>query len=357
MRSKNISNTKKGRKIEMENESLAWAIEEFLQKKVKPCGTRKLNQARRCFDQTEIVTRPPYGLKQQEVLHAWLDQPVTGSKVNELAYALGQAIEFSIANYSRPKKTLICLYESFCHFLMETYGLDVPIDWDDYNIPDNREWKIIQMSTENKSIGEMAVELMVSERQIRNDLERLETDGLTFLDRKIPITGLKRKRGRIDFESTPHPILLLGNLMQVICLLEALRQYHSSTQSDIPKITAVQIWQNLSSYAKSVIIQRIKSGVYTSDLAWYYDLNLAVMQQDLFLTESMMVASNVSDQVLKCLKNSAVCSIRFRDEKGNIKILPTVIILRFLNRDVVVLHDIETGDELKLPFDQILSCE
>jgi len=343
----------------MPNDTLSQTIDAFLLKKVHPNGKRKYNQALGLFDQTEKTSRlHPYGLKQQDTLAEWLDLPLTGLRSNALAEALHQAIDDSIRNYTRQKQLPYDLYKSFCKFLEESYGIRVPIDWDAYNIQsNNREWQIIQMSTENKSIREMSERLMVSERQIRDDMNKLTDHGLTLLDRKIKISGLERSRGGIEFESTPHPILLLGNLMQVISLLESLRHYQQISQSDVPRITAHQIWQNLSNYAKTTIKNRIRDGVYDSELTWYENLDrpLSAREQDAFLTESAIAARNVQDQLIKCFKNGETSIIRYYDEKKVEQILTSVQI-RNLQRETVSLKNMATSQMIELDTWQIISC-
>ena len=198
---------------------------------------------------------------------------------------------------------------------------------------------------------------MVSERQIRDDMNQLTDHGLTFLDRKIKISGLERSRGGIEFESTPHPILLLGNLMQVISLLESLRHYQQISQSDVPRITAHQIWQNLSNYAKTTIKNRIRDGVYDSELTWYENLDrpLSAREQDAFLTESAIAARNVQDQLIKCFKNGETSIIRYYDENKVEQILASVQI-RYLQRETVSLKNMATGQMIELDNWQIISC-
>ena len=198
---------------------------------------------------------------------------------------------------------------------------------------------------------------MVSERQIREDMNQLTDHGLTLLDRKIKISGLERSRGGIEFESTPHPILLLGNLMQVISLLESLRHYQQISQSDVPRITAHQIWQNLSSYAKKTIKKRIRDGIYDSELTWYENLDrpLSAREQDAFLTESAIAARNVQDQLIKCFKNGETSIIRYYDENKVEQILASVQI-RYLQRETVSLKNMATGQMIELDTWQIISC-
>ena len=198
---------------------------------------------------------------------------------------------------------------------------------------------------------------MVSERQIREDMSELKDHGLTFLDRTIKISGLERSRGGIEFESTPHPILLLGNLMQVISLLESLRHYQQISQSDVPRITAHQIWQNLSNYAKTTIKKRIRDGIYDSELTWYENLDrpLSAREQDAFLTESAIAARNVQDQLIKCFKNGETSIIRYYDENKVDQILKSVQI-RNLQRETVSLKNMATGQMIELDTWQIISC-
>lgn len=342
----------------MTNDTLSQAIDAFLCRKVHPGGNRKYIQAKGIFDQSEQASRQTYGLKQQAALAEWLDQPLTGPSSDKLARALELAIGDSIMAYTRKKQLMCDLYQSFCSFLEESYGLHVPIDWDDYNVlSNNREWQIIQMSTENKSISEMSVQLMVSERQIRDDIENLNKNGLTFLDRKIKITGMKRVYGGIQFESTPHPILLLGNLMQVISILEALRHYQEISKSDVPKTTASEIWKNLSPYARTTIKKRIRDQVYESDYNWYegLDRSQTVQEQDTFLTESAIVASNVRDQLIKCLKNGELCTIHYHDENGVKHILKSFRIGK-LSAESIHLQNQESGQQIKLRISQVISC-
>jgi len=151
--------------------------------------------------------------------------------------------------------------------------------------------------------------------------------------------------------------LLLGNLMQVISLLESLRHYQQISQSDVPRITAHQIWQNLSNYAKTTIKNRIRDGIYDSELIWYENLDrpLSAQEQDAFLTESAIAARNVQDQLIKCFKNGETSVIRYCDENKVEEILASVQI-RNLQRETVSLKNMATGQMIELDIQQIISC-
>lgn len=343
----------------MSDDTLSQAVDAFLRKRVLPNGKRKYNQAHEFFRQTKTSTRLTYGLLQQDSIVEWLDQPLIGPQSYALAEALHKAIDDSIARYTRQKQPLFDLYKSFCEFLTESYGFQTRIDWNAYTIlSSNREWQIIQMSTENKTIQEMAGRLMVSDRQIREDMNQLADHGLTFLDRKVKISGLVRSHGGIQFESTPHPILILGSLMQVISLLESLRHYQQISQSEFPFVTAQQIWFNLSLYARTTIKKRIREGVYQSDIGWYDDLDRKMKDrgQEVFLTEAAIAARNAQDQIIKCFKNSEVCTMRYQDEKDALQILDSIRI-RNLQRDFVQLENLRTGQLITLETWQVISCE
>lgn len=347
--------------MESKSSTLSQIIDEFLETKIKQKfrTKRKFDMANNIFDQTDQDSRHIYGLKQQYVIQDWLERPIQEANKKALAEDLENAISDSIDAYSHNKQTLIDVYRSFCDYFYDEYDIRINFDWKKYQvISDNREWQIIKLSTENMTISNIASKLMVNERQIREDATRLKENGLSFLDRKVKINGLIRKHGRIVFESTPHPILILGNLMQVISTLEALRLYKPDRPSDIPKATARQIWKELSNYAKTTIKKRISDGVYDSDINWYNSLDeLAPENENIaFLTEEEQAERNVNDQLMKCYKNSEPCIVQYEDESGKRKELKNARLINIGNLDVK-LFDLQSNTKIVLPADQILSCK
>ena len=340
------------------SDTLTKAITDFLEKKVRPWGNREYQTALSFFEQSGSKETRTFGLKMQAELSVWLEKPMIGQGSHELANALHRAIDDSIAAYPRPKEKMVRVFEAFCSYLLETYGLEVSVNWEDYEVfGKDRQIQILKLSTEEKSISEMAEKLQVSERQIRKDIDTMLEKGCTFSYKKVKIAGMERDNGRISFESTPHPILLTGNLLQVISLLESLRNYEQISQSKIPNSTAQQIWQQLSEYARDTIKKRIRDGVFDSDAAWYEQLDepRAQLESSGFQTERAMTQNNDPDRLTHYFKLSKCIEIKFNDELNEEHTLSEVWI-REIKGDFLTVEDLATRQEKKIPIRQIVSC-
>jgi len=67
------------------------------------------------------------------------------------------------------------------------------------------------------------------------------------------------------------------------------------------------------------------------------------------------VASNVRDQLIKCLKNGELCTIHYHDENGVKHILKSFRIGK-LSAESIHLQNQESGQQIKLRISQVISC-
>ena len=81
-----------------------------------------------------------------------------------------------------------------------------------------------QIFIENIKISLEAIRSHIPVSYTHLDLAKLRSDvGVSILERKVRIRGVERLEGRIEFESTVHPIFLALNLTQVeMCIRDRL---------------------------------------------------------------------------------------------------------------------------------------
>jgi hypothetical protein len=81
------------------------------------------------------------------------------------------------------------------------------------------------LQTPEASISELEDILYVSSKTLGDDLKKLKGDGddlLEVMGQKLTV-DFDRKKGKLYFPSTVHPLFLTFNLTQVITTLEGLK--------------------------------------------------------------------------------------------------------------------------------------
>jgi hypothetical protein len=341
----------------MNTSTFSDALNLFLTK--QPMISRQKNLATSLFGLTD---RPAvYSLRAvAEAADLKLLDRVINRTDPELANDIETLIRDSLMAYTNQIQPAVKIYLSLLDFLERTYGLKVSSEWlNELGKIENREWTIIQMSFQNKSIKEIAEKLFTDEHTIRSDIRHLLQEGFLFIDQRVKIDGMDTERGNLIFQSTPHPVMLMGNLLQMLTLLEALRNYESLTNSQIPRSLALSVWSQLSDYARQTLKQRIQDGIIQSDLQWYTDLdkNRSANRPN-FQTEYRMSGDHIPDRLLMVFKGGEPCKLVYRQDDSSEIMLNKTRVIHLNFEDADFAQDYDQRDRLvNVRFDQIISCE
>ena len=301
-----------------------------------------------------------YSLAIQDYDGAFKLLEIDQNNLSYLSEKIESAILGGLSSYTNKKLNAVEIYLDLLEYLSDHYNFEFNDKFiESLAVPQQREWTIIKMSCEGKNVSEIAERLFTSERTIRDDLEHLTQEGLVFMDQRIPINGMTYHRAHLNFESTPHPVLLMGNLTEVFIMLNSLRLYTVDSNSKIPSQIAANIWSQLSDYARTTILKRIKNGKLKSDLEWFELLegNDKGSKQT-FQTEMQMSHGNIPDRLLVTFKGSEQCSLVYLDEEEEEVTLPLTWIRLLDGNSASFVEDPNYPDRtIKIQFDRIISCE
>jgi len=325
---------------------------------MQPMTSRQKSLAASLFGLT--VKPTAYSLRVVDSAKTKLFGRVINRTDPELANDIETLIRDSLVAYKNQIQPAIKIYLSLLDFLKRTYGLKVQSEWlEELGKIENREWTIIQMSFQNKSVKEIAEKLFTDEHTIRSDIRNLLQEGFLFIDQRVKIDGMDTERGNLKFQSTPHPVMLMGNLLQMLTLLEALRNYESLTNSQIPGSLAHSIWSQLSEYARQTLKKRIEDGFIQSDLQWYTDLDKnRSAKRPSFQTEYRMSGEHIPDRLLMVFKGGEPCKLVYRQDDGSEITMDKTRVIHLNCDDADFTQDFDKRDQLvNVRFDQIISCE
>lgn len=227
-------------------------------------------------------------------------------------------IKTSVSGYERDKKVAIEIYKHFLQFLREK-GVDTEVQFPPIDISNSFERqmfiaKYFHDPRHNPTTTELSKKLWVSEATIRKDLSKLlgeDNDPIQVCGRKFVIDDAERRRGTVEFASTPHPIFLTYNLSQVIVTLKGLKAMSDNPlYKDYAQSAAADIWGQLSDYAKTRICDVLPE-LLSENTTWYR--NLKVDDVGFFRTEQQCSAEN---NILDCLKNGKIFYVKYAAPDG-----------------------------------------
>ena len=253
-----------------------------------------------------------------------LENLLTGKEdysFKQLAYEdidyLEENIRYSVRKYTRDKDAAIRVYKLFLEFL-QTKGINVDVHFPPIPLSNTFERlmfiaKYIQ-DPEHRT-DDLPGLLWQSKETIEKNLNKLrgkDKDPLQICGKVFKLTEKKqRSNGRIDLESTAHPLFLTPNLTQVIVMLKGLKvMSEDPNYANYAETIAADIWEQLSDYAKNRI-HYVLSELLPEDLTWYE--NLEKPDKNLFYTERIC---SVPDNVLiDSIKNNKQFFVEMKDGK------------------------------------------
>lgn len=228
---------------------------------------------------------------------------------------LAANIKLSVRGYTRDKKAAVRIYQHFLAFLKEK-GIVIDIQFppiDSSNSFERLMFIAKYLQDERHEKADIADRLWVSEQTINSDIRKLlgeDNDPIQICGRKFCIEEVERSRGQVHFSSTAHPLFLTENLSQIIVLLKGLKAMSENPlYTEYAKLTAANIWEQLSDYAKTRI-RFVLSKLMPEDLSWYESLR---KDNRAFYTE---VRCSHGNNILDCIKNGKTFFVEYNGENG-----------------------------------------
>ena len=186
-----------------------------------------------------------------------------------------------VKSYTKDKDRAISMFRDFISFLKSRdFVIENDVEFPPIPVMNSFERLMFiakYMQDKNNSRNELSDILWQSQTTIDNDFSKLlnddNPDAIQVLGKPFVITGTRSHGGKVDFESTAHPLFLTPNLTQVILVLEGLKEKAGNPifETEATK-TAADIWNQLSDYARNRIKFVLSRCMMIEDLAWYESL-------------------------------------------------------------------------------------
>lgn len=269
---------------------------------------------------------------------------------------LASNIENSVRRYTRDKDIAIKIYKVLCEFL-ETKGINVTAAKNCFPkiLLSNSFERLMFISKflqdPNNKVSDLFGVLWVSERTINSDLAKLkgsDNDPIQVCGKRFVIDDLERERDVVSFSSTAHPLFLTPNLTQVLVILKGLKAMSDDPlYKEYARLIAIDIWEQLSDYAKSRI-SFVLSELLPEDLSWYYSLKKE--DEDSFYSEYR--CSPNGNVLIDCIKNGKTFCVEYNGTEG-ICLYKDCIFIPRSNQDGSFEVDCNHG-KVKLFYEKIL---
>ena len=242
---------------------------------------------------------------------------------NQTAYENPEYLEYnfcrSVQPIKRNKDAAIEVYRRFHQFL-QSKGISAEVTFPPIPVSNSFERLMFiakYFHEPNRKISDLPNILWVDPKTIKNDIKKLtgeDKDPLQVCKRKFKIPAVdSNNKDTLVFESTAHPLFLTSNVTQLIAMLKGLRQMSEDPLfGDAAKITAANIWEQLSNYAKKRVPEVMRN-LLLEDITWYE--NLKTPDNSHFYTERVL--STDINKMFYTTKNMIPFCVEARD--GNEK--------------------------------------
>lgn len=279
-----------------------------------------------------IKVNEPYSLINQEEIASILDKNVIKSTPKDiLNQQIKEAFEESFKKIKRFNDKVFAkdFYSDLADFLNQKYGFSIDVDFlNDILIgsPEERALYLLRETERMKTHGisssltEIAAELGCSRRSLEKDVQKITEQGFRLLGLNIQLVD--DRNSVLKMESTPHPIIMMQNITQIMVMLEGLRAMASiKAYSNYAQHTAITIWNQLTEYTQNSILDALEKINEESDelMKWYLDLRRESNYHQKFLSEMQNSEGNISSQIMYIWKNQKSFNLSYADHDGNTK--------------------------------------
>lgn len=244
---------------------------------------------------------------------------------NKEAYSndIEESIKSSIEATKKFGKKVSCknIYDEFVDCINERFDFKVNINDLNLKIPETPEERCVYILRETerklegknkKSLADMAKELGCSTRNLQKDVKEMTEQGFKLLGMSIKLVDNRDEIFQLD--STPHPVILMQNVSQLFVQLEGLRAMENTEAlKNIAHSTAIDIWNQLSDYARDKILD--VAGKIEKDqkpVKWYLSLDEDGNWQSRFTSERYHIGESTKSKLMyhfKCGEEAIITYI------------------------------------------------
>lgn len=224
----------------------------------------------------------------------------------------------------------------------------------------NTERRLQGEADEDNGLRTIAEELGCTPRALQKDLKHMTEQGFKLLGVNIELVDNREKL--LNMDSTPHPIILMENISQLVVMLEGLRQMSSiKGYKEYAKLTALSIWGQLTDYARSKVKKAVVLFSEEKDIAqikdWYRRLESEEKYRTRFISEIEMSDKSIETKLMYLGKSEERFDISYKADSGEILELNGCSVYRFHVRgEKVQLHTMQGECELNVSQIQSIEC-
>ncbi|EEG79113.1 hypothetical protein [Dethiobacter alkaliphilus] len=274
-----------------------------------------------------LVGEEEFSLLNQEEISEILDKNIIKSTNKDLLNPqIAEAIAASFEKIKKVDHKVLAkeVYQEFVDYLAGKYGFNIDISDTTSTIigsPEER-WVYLLRETERSEHGqgsmkitEIADKLGCSKRSLELDIKRITLTGFKLLGQNIKLVD--EENSVLNMQSTPHPIVLMQNISQILVLLEGLRAMEKvQAYSTFAHYTAINIWNQLTEYAQNKILDALELMGQDANIDWYLNLSSDSNMVNRFLSETKMSETDPMSQLMYLAKNQMPFNLTYQDEKG-----------------------------------------
>ncbi len=299
-----------------------------------------------------LLCEKEYALIKQEELNRIIDKNITKTSNREqYGLQITDAITESINKAKGFKEKVACkeAYMNLIEYLKKNYGIEIKHDIKNELMlctPEERRVYLLRETErendtgERKGLSEIAEVLGCSRRTLEKDLKEMMEQGFKLLGQTIKV--IEDGDTPLKLDSTPHPIILMQNISQIMVMLEGLRKVEIiEAFRPYAESSAVNIWNQLTEYAQNKIIDVIEK--FENDdipINWYLDLQRESNYHKKFLTELEQCSDNISSQLMYLLKNGKMFNVTIIDDEKEV-FVPNCFVKKYHpnNRIVMIVSE------------------
>ncbi|HEY8890538.1 MAG TPA: hypothetical protein VIM70_09815 [Clostridium sp.] len=211
---------------------------------------------------------------------------------------------------------------------------------------------------ERKTLTDISNELGCGTRVLQKDVEKMTEQGFKLMGLNIKLVS--GDQNILKMESTPHPVILMQNISQLVVMLEGLRAmgkinaYGNSANS-----TAIDIWNQLTEYTRTKILDVVEKLDNNKDtMNWYDSIDKEGKYHSRFLTEFENCGENPISKLIFLMKNGKQFNLIYDNDDGiRISLCDCEIIKYFIDSHKLTVKtpegDYEIVDEKIIEIDII----
>lgn len=304
-----------------------------------------------------------FSLVRQDEILIFLDRNIikTTNKAvrKEIGLCIEEAIESSFEKMKKFNDKALGkeIYSNLVKYLNTNYAFDINIDEildEVIGSPEERcvyilrETERTNDSGEKMSLTDIASKLGCTTRTLQKDVKMMTEQGFRLLGLNIKLVDDRDKV--LEMESTPHPIVMMQNISQIMVMLEGLRAMESiSAYRSYARSTAINIWNQLTEYTQDKILDAIELLNKDSGdiIKWYLYLKREGEEHRAFQTEMSNSEGNISSQIMYLAKNQKPFTITYKNEENIINAKDCMIEGLDVVKNLVKLRSLDSVFEVR----------